>query len=112
ARLFRLVHISAAIELDDLVVGPQILVGIRNVGGNLLGSFTQLFLRLRDRIPRSRDFALVAVKNRQWNVEGESGAAHSRSVCVVHTGGEVLFGIYFSERQLASGGRDALLCGD
>src|SRR5262249_41861614 len=112
ARLFRLINIAAAIELNDLVVGAQIFVGVHHIGRNLLRTFTQLFLSLRDGIAGARDFGLVAIEDGQWNAEGKCGAAGTRSVRVAHSGGEVLFAVDFGKRQLAARGRDALLRGE
>src|SRR5690242_19892790 len=63
--------VTAAVKLDNLVVGAKGFIGIDNVGSDLLSSFTGLFLRLGDGVPGAGDFALVPIENRKLHIEEE-----------------------------------------
>ena len=76
--LLRLVEIAGAVKLDDLVVGAQAFVGVSHVGQHLVVRRLFLLLRLRDGEARARDFALVAIENRQLNLAEERSRAQRR----------------------------------
>ncbi len=66
--LLRLIEIAATVERDDLIVGAQAFIGVAHIGQHLPVREFLLLLGLVDGVARARDFALVAVEDRQAGI--------------------------------------------
>ena len=89
-----------------MIVGAQIFVSVEHVSADLLRGFAGLFLGLSDGVASSRDFALIAIENRQRNVEGQCSGAESGGMRVSGAGGQILLAVGDSQGFLASRGGD------
>ena len=81
-----LIDVAAAVQLDDFIVGTQSGVSVGDVGADLLGGFEGLLLRLGDGVAGAGDLALVAVEDRQVDVEEKGATVDSRGVRVAEAG--------------------------
>src|SRR5580700_2210447 len=102
AGLFGMVDVAPAIELDDLIVAVKGLVGVDHVREHLLRSFAGEFLILRDGVARARDFALVAIEDRELDVEEECAGVGGGYVGIVEAGTQVALAVGDGERFLAA----------
>ena len=111
AGLLGLVDVAALIELNDLIVGAEIFVGLDDVGGNLLRGLAGLLLRLRNGVAGSRDFALIPVEDGKRHVVEERAGVRAGSVRVIESAGDVHLSVGLLQRQLAFRGGHGLLRG-
>jgi hypothetical protein len=83
AGLLGFIHVAALIELNDLVVGMEIFIGIDDIGEDLLAGFTLQLLGLVDDVASAQNFALIAVEDGELEVEEKCAGIYAGGVRIV-----------------------------
>ena len=89
------IEIAGAIEVHDLVVGAQIFIGVSHIGHHLAARELLLLLGLRDGKAGARDFALVAIEERQLHLAEEGDVVQVTEVGVINLAGEIRLPLAF-----------------
>ena len=110
-RFLGLTDITAFIQANNFVVGFQVAVRAHHICQYLLRGLQFQFLRLGDGVFRARNLSLVAVENRQVNIEVKCAAALPVGVCVIEGHIQIALAVGLRQGFLASGRDHALLRG-
>ena len=106
-----LIDVTAAVELNDLIIRMESFVSVNDIRDDLLGGFVLQLLGLRDGVFGAGDFALVAIEDRQIHVEEERAAVDAGGVRVIEGDIEVALAVGLGERLLTLRGGDAEMSG-